>query len=305
MKLAPEVQAFVDAESPVPLDDVETARRIRNEQADRNFARFGLPGPEVERVIDHEVPTSDGSIVVRTYHPAADSPLPAHIMLHGGGWIWGSINTLANDASARYRASKASCVTIQVEYRKAPEHRFPAALEDTVTSLKWVLENSGALGVDTGCVTIEGSSSGGNLAAAVPLYGASIPIAALVLNVPALDLTGETVNGPKAWLMQLVGLYLRDKSQATSPLASPVLASDVSGYPPTLVLTAEHDQLAYGGKLFAEKLSSSGVEVHYTCYPGAVHSSLFLTGTWSTARRWQDDIVAFLNDIHARRASAD
>jgi acetyl esterase len=226
-------------------------------------------------------------------------------MLHGGGWIWGSINALVNDAAARHRASRANCVAIQVEYRKAPEHPFPAALQDAVASLRWVIENSVDLGVDMGCVTIEGSSSGGNLAAAVPLYGASLPIAAIILNVPALDLTGETIEGSKEGLMQVVDLYLGDKSLATSPLASPLLASDVGGFPPTLVLTAEHDHLAHGAELFAEKLRSCGVESHYTCYLGAVHSSLFLTRTWSTARRWQDDIVAFLNDIYARHASAN
>jgi acetyl esterase len=302
MNLPPEVQAFVDAESPVSLDDIATARRIRNEQADSNFARFGLPGPEVERVVDHQVPTSDGNILVRTYHPAASAPLPAHIMFHGGGWIWGSINTQVNDAAARHRAVGAHCVAVQVEYRKAPEHRFPAALEDAVASVKWVRENSGELGVDIGSVTIEGASSGGNLAAAFPLHGDSLPIAALVLNVPALDLTWASVGESQEGLMSLIDIYLGDRSLATSPLASPLLAPDVSGFPPTLILTAEHDRLAHGGELFAEKLTAAGVETHYTCYPGAVHSSLFLTRTWPVARRWQDDIVAFLNDIHTRPA---
>jgi acetyl esterase/lipase len=300
MKLEPEVQAFVDAERPVSLDDIDAARRIRYEQANRNFARFGMPGPAVERVVDHQVPTSDGTILVRTYHPEGSSPRPAHVMLHGGGWVWGSVTTLVNDAKARHRAIRADCVAVQVEYRKAPEHRFPAALQDAVASLRWVLDNAAGLGVDTSCVTLEGTSSGGNLAAAVPLYQPDLPIAALVLNVPALDLTGETVPGPRDGLTRLAEFYLGDPSLATSPLVSPLLAPDLSGFPPTLVLAAEHDHLAPGDQLFAEKLRACGVESHYTCYPGAVHSTDFLTGTWATARRWQDDVLAFLSDIHAR-----
>jgi acetyl esterase len=305
MTLDPEVQAFVDAESPVSLDDIEAARRTRYEQANRNFTRFGLPGPQVDRVTDHQVPTAGGTILVRTYHPAGGLPRPAHVMLHGGGWVWGSATTLVNDASARHRAVRTDCVAVQVEYRKAPEHRFPAALQDAVAALHWVRENAADLGIDPGCVTLEGTSSGGNLAAAVPLYDAGLPLAGMVLNVPALDLTGGSVPGPRDGLARLAELYLGDVALVTSPLVSPLLAPDLSGFPPTLVLTAEHDHVTEGGRLFAERLSACGVESHYTCYAGAVHSTDFLTGTWPTARQWQDDVLAFLNDIHARPRAQD
>ena len=221
------------------------------------------------------------------YHPQANASLPAHIMLHGGGWRMGSINTLVCDAYARHRAVEAACVAFTVEYRLAPEHRFPAALEDAVATVRWVLEHAGDLGIDPRCVTVGGTSAGGNLAAALPLHSPELPIAALVLNVAALDLPdrGNGRTRRNAIEPDGGGRALPSAMSRCHCWSRRCLLLTSVAFHPRSALTAEHDALADGGALFAQKLRSSGVETHYTCYAGATHTSGVMTKTWATARR--------------------
>jgi acetyl esterase len=305
MNLVPEVQAYVDAQRPISpeLRDPVALRPVMTDQIDRHFVMFGQPGPEIDQIVDHRMVTAGGEIVIRTYRSGTEAAVPGHVLLHGGGWMAGSIDELVLDAAARHRSAGANCLVAAVGYRLAPEHRFPAALDDVIAAVTWVLENSGSLGVDAGRVTLEGRSAGANLAAAALLKAPDLPVACLVLEVPALDLTGATIaeDEGRARLLRAADIYLADRSLAKSPLVSPLLAPDLGGFPPTLVLTAELDSLAPGGKLFAERLASSGVECHHNCYSGAIHGAMLLTASWPTAKRWQDDVVAFLNEIYSRR----
>jgi acetyl esterase len=305
---------FLDAEPPVSLHDmtVSELRETLRGHIDRNFERFALPGPSVADVHDHRVAVEGGVITVRLYRPRRNEVLPAHLLLHGGGWRGGSIDELVSDAAARHRAVAAGCVVAAVEYRLAPEFPFPTAVGDSVAALRWLSANATDLGIDPSNLSIGGVSAGANLAAAALLSASEQVVRAAVLEVPVLDLTGRHLRRPShlrtvgpdwdksaAELPVLYACYLPDLGQAESPLASPLLAPDLTGFPPTFVVTAELDPLCTEGELFAKRLQDAGVPTQQRRYSGALHGSLILNGVWPTARRWHDDVLAYLANAHA------
>ncbi|GAA1711752.1 alpha/beta hydrolase [Fodinicola feengrottensis] len=324
MTLEPAVRAHLDAmaESSLAPADMVAFRVFLTAEIDRMFEKFGEPGPPVADVRDHRVPVSGGAeIVVRTYHPDPAAVLPAHVVLHGGGWTTGSIDELVADGSARHRAVRANCVVVLVEYRLAPEHRFPIPVHDVVAAVRWLTENAVALGVDPATVTLGGSSAGANLAAAAVVAEPALGIAALLLEVPALDLTLGTAtatcadlvvqHGPDSEIGDLLSrtLALLDRARrdylghlelAELSTASPLLVPDLTRFPPTYIQTAQWDPLRTDGSAFVQRLRDAGVRASVTCYPGALHGSPILTATWPTARRWQDDLIARLVDVHGR-----
>ena len=316
--LEPEVLAHLEAGDVTGFAEAGPAelRVLLTREIDRMFTLFGLPGPDVEKVVDHQVPVEGGTILLRSYHPAnpQGGQLPAHVLVHGGGWVTGSIEELVADATARHRAVGGGCVTVLVEYRLAPEHPFPTPLDDVVAAVRWVRDHADELGVDRDFITAGGSSAGGNLVAASVLRAPDLGLRALVLDVPALDLRAEAAARPadlgpeydelmtlaSAMFFPAVRDYLSDPSLALMPLVSPVLADDLSVFPETYLLTAELDPLRPGAEEFARRLEDAAVPVHVTCYPGALHGSAILTRSWATARRWHDDTLAILRDIHSR-----
>jgi acetyl esterase len=318
MTFEPAVRAHLDAMDPTPYAgaDIATMRSLLTDDINRMFTLFGLPGPEVEEVRDHQVPVHGGTILVRTYHPDASAALPAHVLIHGGGWMTGSVKELVADATARHRAVSTGCVVALVEYRLAPEHPFPTAVYDVVDATNWVIDNASRLGVDPGMVSLGGASAGANLAAAAVVAAPDLGLAALVLEVPALDLTGVTarkaigdlgLDAKETHLLlqaqdefdRAAGIYLGD-APGTTPLASPLFFGNLARFPATYVLTAGLDPLREEGEEFVRRLRAAGVVAEATRYPGALHGSPILTATWPTARRWHDDILAILADVHRR-----
>ena len=316
--LDPDVLAHLEATAAIDVsDDLDPAeRRSAGSRAiDGIFTRFGLEGPPVGRIVDHRVPVQGGAILVRSYHPDGTAEAPAHVYLHGGGWTGGSVDELVADATARHRTVAARCVTFLVDYRLAPEFRFPTAVHDVVAAVRWVRDLAPTLGVDSRTITLGGASAGANLAAAAVLADTQLGLRALVLEVPALDLhdAGELEipadidADDAAWLEPMrrdfrsaVADYLPDRDAGMSPLASPLLAPDVSMFPETFLLTAELDVLRPGAEHFAARLEEAGVATHLACYTGALHGSPILNATWATARRWHDDVLAILRRVNGR-----
>jgi acetyl esterase len=318
MTFEPAVQAHLDAMDPAPYAgvDLATQRTLLTNDIDRMFTLFGRSGPEVHAIQDHQVVVDGGTILVRTYHPDAVGTLPAHVLIHGGGWMTGSIEELVADATARHRAVETGCVVALVEYRLAPEHPFPTAVYDVFAATRWVIDNATRLGVDPAVVSLGGASAGANLAAATVVAAPELNLAALVLEVPALDLTGVTARaeigdlgldpGETELLVQAqdhfdkaAEVYLAG-APATTPLASPFYFADLARFPATYVLTAGLDPLRAEGEEFVRRLHAAGVVAAATRYPGALHGSPILTATWATAQRWHDDILAILVDVHRR-----
>jgi acetyl esterase len=312
-ELAPAVRQLIDEVphgAPDHLSPPEQREYLRS-LSDLVFMRYGLPGPDVRSVTDHAVPVDGDEILLRAYRPSDLVPLPGHLTLHGGGWKAGSIFERVSDAICRQRCVEANCVVLAVEYRLAPEHRFPVPLDDCYASLLWVAANADVLGVDTDNLSIGGASAGANLAAAVTMRCRADGGPALrlqLLEVPALDLTREMARTtlatgalpdvPQPTMDDATCSYLADPLQARDPLASPLLAPDLRDLPPAHVMTAEYDALRADGEHYAERLAAAGVPATHVRYPRALHGTAMLTRTWDEARRWQRDAAAVLRQAH-------
>ncbi len=258
---------------------------------------------------DHIVPVDDGEITVRVYRPAAGGSLPAHVYIHGGAFWLGSVAEY--EPLCRWYADKARCVVVSVEYRLAPEHKFPTQPEDCYAALAWTAGHAEMLGIDPRRLSIGGTSAGGSLAAAVTLMARDrggpqlifqlleIPATDCTMSQPSIDLFANGYLLTRAAMQEAVRFYLADPTQATEPYASPMLAPDLSRLPPALILTAEYDPLRDEGELYGERLRAAGVPAVVRRYPGHIHGSFFATRLLPSSRRCIDDASVALQMAHA------
>lgn len=314
MTLDPELSTFLAAADPGP----STGRTVRERRtairalSDSLFATFSEPAGDVHSVDDHLLAVTGGRIRLRVYRPSAERGLPVHVFFHGGGWWLGSIDEDVVDATCRERCLGAHCVVVSVDYRLAPEHRFPTAVEDCFAALEWSHANASEIGGDPGTMSVGGVSAGANLAAATAIATrdrGGPRLALQLLEVPPLDLTlelartvgvGDEFGISVAAMEENVSLYVESQEDSRDPLASPALVDDVRGLAPARIQTAEFDPLRRDGEYYAQRLRDAGVPVSYACYPGAIHGSLSMTGTWAPARRWRDDLIDQLVAAHGR-----
>ena len=312
MPLDPLLVPVLDAQNARPrpvLQGPEDAFALRQEIAERKaagdpVATFIEAAPHVAVVADDVVPVDDppGEIGVRIYRDGDASTLRGALLVyHGGGWCLGSLDE--TDTRCRTIAAAAGVVVVNVDYRLAPEHRFPTPAEDCYRALVWTVEQADRLGVDVSRIGVAGDSAGANLAAAVTLLARERGGPALrfqLLEIPGLDLTlsspsvaayatGYVLEADEIrWCLRT---YLGDHDPA-DPLASPLLAADLAGLPPAFIASAECDPLADDASRYAQRLRDSGVPVTFHQYDGQVHGSHAFTGLLPTARVWQDAVVA-------------
>jgi acetyl esterase len=249
----------------------------------------------VAEVSDLELPGPAGPVPARAYVPVAtDEPLPVVVFFHGGGWTIGSVAEY--DPIARQIANRSGALVVSVDYRLAPEHPYPAAVDDCWAATTWVAEHAAELGGDGSRLAVMGDSAGGNLAAVVAQRSARDGHPAIALQVlvyPAVDATCETesrrVNGEGylldrhniAWFFDCYG---RNGLRLDDPEVSPFVAADVSGVAPALVVTAEYDPLRDEGEAYAAKLRAAGVAVDHTRYDGMIHGFFGLGAAFDAAR---------------------
>jgi acetyl esterase len=317
--LAPAVQELID-ESPKGVPDhldPQGEREYVQLVGDLNHMRYGLPGPAVHEVTDQLIPVDGGEILARVYRPGAidpDRPAPAHLTLHGGGWKLGSLTERTCDAINRQRCHESNVVVVAVDYRLAPEHRFPVPLDDCYRALLWMWKDAARLGIDPDNLSVGGSSAGGNLAAATAILCRDEGGPALrlqLLEVPTLDLTrdmaratlasGALPDVPQPTMSDATHAYLADPGDARNPLASPLFVADVRGLPPAHIMTAEYDMLRTEGEAYADRLAEAGIPVTRRRYPGALHGTAMLTRSWDQARLWQRDAAQALAVAHGTR----
>lgn len=253
---------------------VEEARR--NYEADA--AAVG-PGEHVAVVRDHRVPVDGGEIAVREFRPSSRK-LPALVYFHGGGWLLGSI--ASHQAVCRRLANASGAAVFSVEYRRAPESRFPTAVEDGYAATEWVAQHAEELELTAGKLAVAGDSAGGNLATAVAMLsrdrgGPQLALQVLVYPVTTTDLSigfDDTYERFFLWREEMrwhQDNYLPDPSCASDPLVSPLDHGDLRGLPPALIMTAQCDPLHAQGERYAEALERAGVPVVSRQWPGVVH----------------------------------
>ncbi len=235
----------------------------------------------VAQVFDRVLPDSEGEVSVRIYLPEAAGLLPVLVYFFGGGWVLGSVAAVA--PVCRRLANTTPCAVVSVSYRLAPEHPFPAGLEDCYAATCWVAEHGAELGLDPDRLAVGGDSAGGNLAAAVTLLArerGGPPLVSQLLVYPALDHRADPPSTHEpldplffgsedlAWCWSH---YLAEPEDGDNPLASPLREQDLRGLPPALVITAELDPLVDQGELYAERLSRAGVSAELVRFDDAVH----------------------------------
>lgn len=292
--LDPQARALLDLmiERQVPAVHTLSPDEARRLYLERRY--FTQPDPPA--VAEVRALQTEGGVPLRLYRPpaAASGPQPVLVYFHGGGWVIGDLET--HDVLCRQLCIAAGAAVVAVDYRLAPEHRFPAAVDDCVAATRWVRREAAALGIDPTRLAVGGDSAGGNLAAVVclTLRDAGEPLPAFQLLIyPATDMRAlapsHAANG-QGYLLTADsiayyrGHYTPAPAQWSDWRASPLLAADHSRLPPALVLTAGFDPLRDEGRQYADALSAAGTPAQYLCFERQVHGFITMTRVLDEAR---------------------
>ena len=286
--LHPQARALIDlmAERGVPPTHTLSPEAARAAYRDRKtFTQPDAPAvAQVRNLQATGAEAAEAALALRLYRPlgseAADR-LPALVYFHGGGWVIGDLDT--HDVLCRELANASGFAVVAVDYRLAPEHRFPAAVDDALAATRWVHANAAALGLNASRLAVGGDSAGGNLAAVVAIAArdaGDLPLAFQLLIYPATDMRGghasRTTNGQGYVLTRdtmnyFEGHYLAHGADALDWKASPLLCTDLTRLPPALVLTAGYDPLRDEGLAYAQALTLAGSRVSHICFERQIH----------------------------------
>jgi acetyl esterase len=258
---------------------------------------------QVDSTRELEIPGLDCSLPARLYLPGKDPAYPLFVLLHGGGFVIGDLDT--HDNMARFICRRADCAVLSIDYRLAPEHCFPAAPQDCFAALEWAVEHAVEINADPSQVLVGGDSAGGTLAAVVTqlarkkgapqlagqvLFYPSTNSAAL--DTPSFEEFGEKSLGlPRRDVNWFLDQYTPDPKVRLDPRVSPLLAKDLQGLPPALVVTAEFDVLRDEGEAYARLLQEAGVPVKLMRCNGMIHGFLSLAGLIRRATQYFDQVV--------------
>jgi len=281
MALEPQTKAYLEqaAKAPRPADQtMKQARAAINKKL--TFGDFPI---HVGNVEDIRIPFAWGKLMARVYTPEGSGPFPIVVYYHGGGWVYNNVGT--HDSVCRHMAKLSDCIFISIEYRLAPETKFPGPVEDSYGALEWIYDNAVSLNGIPDKLAVAGDSAGGNLAAATCLLardrkGPDIKLQ--VLMFPVTDhYSTETksyfeVNIPGALngdqMIWFWDLYLNKNEDVNNPYISPLRAKSLKNLPPAIITTAENDPLLNEGEAYAKRLQDAGVPVTYSCCSGVVHA---------------------------------
>lgn len=276
-------------------------------QAFRNLWTPAITGEPVSirRIEDVTISAVDAPIPARVYAPDGPDRPPIMLYFHGGGYVKGGIEE--SDAFCRNLARVTQHLVLSIDYRLAPEHRFPAALDDAVAATVWAASHAAELGGAPGPVVVCGESAGGNLAAVTCLRLRSDPRVAIryqvllqpvvdfTLSFPSIALPSTECLVPRDDLAWYYETYCADQCSPRDSRVSPLYAEDLSGLPTALIIAAEYDTLRDESKAYAERLEVAGVAARYTCYAGMVHGFLQMRGLVPDAQMATEEIARALN----------
>ena len=282
MPVHPIAQAILDIYRPLPPPEevgVEAAR-----ERSRAMTKLAPRGPEVRSIEERVADCGGVELPLRIYRPEGPGPFPVVVYFHGGGYVLGDLET--GDAHCRAFCSGARCVVVSVNYRHAPEHAFPAAVEDAYAATCWTAENLRLLEGDPQRLAVAGASAGATLAAVTALMArdrGTPRICFQLLLVPGTDMAhdfpsySEHAEGfvlTRNTMRWFGRQYFKSVEDSRHPHASPLRASSLAGLPPATILTAEYDPMRDEGAAYAEALRAAGVRVNYKCYDGFIHLRL-------------------------------
>lgn len=297
----------------VAAGSADASRLSLSERRDAFRKLMSLSETEVAvgGVEDRELPGPESPIRVRIYTPTETGAdrLPGIVYFHGGGLVAGSLDT--HEAVCRTLANETGCRLVAVDYRLAPEHKFPAAVMDGQSATMWVFEHAAELRIDPDRIAVAGDSAGAALAAIVcqlARQAQGVRLAAQLLLCPITDFAAETESRNsfaegyllhKATLERDLEYYVPEGLDPADPRISPLRATDFGGLPPAFIHTAEFDPMRDEGRAYAERLMRAGVEVSYTCHPGMVHLFYAMAGVVPYARTAMKRIGAELRAAFA------
>lgn len=264
------------------------------------------PGPDMAEVVDLAIPAPHGSIPARLYRPQGHAARLI-VFFHGGGWTFGGI--APSDAPARRLAEGTASCVLSIDYRLAPEHPFPAAVDDAFTATLWAFESRERLAGESATVLVAGESAGANLSAVVAqaARGSAVDLAAQILLCPCVTAEIETpftttFESPFLNLNEIrwfFDQYVPAQKDRSDPRFAPGSAADLAGLPATFIATAEYDLMREQGEAYADRLQNAGVALTAQRYTGAFHGIFELAGTTRQGLNLLEDLGAFVSGLTA------
>jgi acetyl esterase len=309
MSVDPQIQALLDRGAGVPATHtlaVEEARRLY----EARIAAMAKP-TDVAQVSERVIAGPGGPLKLRLYTPIGDPPFPLMVFFHGSGFVLCSLDT--HDGMCRNLAAGIGCVVVSVDYRLAPEHKFPAGPDDCLAATRWAAAHAAELGADASRVMLSGDSAGGNMAAVTALRardeggpklcGQMLLYPVTDYHTPGTPSYTENADGygltrdTMAWFW---AHYLNDASEADHPHASPLRAADLAGLPAAYIVSAQYDPLRDEAELYGERLRAFGVPAEITRRPGMNHGFLFWVGVVDGADASMKETCDWARRIFAR-----
>jgi acetyl esterase len=294
MPVDPQAQEILDELARFAGPPMHTLTPDQARKVAKAVSRTLADGEDVASVEDREIPGPGGPLPIRLYRGQAEGELPVLMYFHGGGWVICDLDS--HDMICRRLANETGCLVMAVDYRLAPEHRYPAAAEDCYAATQWIVDNAESLGADGSRIVVSGDSAGGTLATVVAMMArdrGGPDIALQMLAYPATDYKFDTVSyleNADGYLLTRDTMrwfwdqYLGEEGDANEPYASPLRCDDLSNLPPAVVITAEYDPLRDEGEAYAERLRAAGAAVTMTRYGGMIHDFFRRFGTLDQGR---------------------
>jgi acetyl esterase len=287
MPVDPQIQGLLDLRAKLPPLHTLSVADAKEQMAAREIP--GLRIPDVASVVNRDMQGPAGTLPLRIYTPRGEGPFPLMVFFHGSGFVVCDLDT--HDSICRNLCAGADCVVVSVDYRLAPEHKFPAASDDCLAATNWAAQNASALRGDAGRIMVVGDSAGGNLAAVTALRardeGGSRLVGQMLIypvtdyyqpGTPSMKENAEGFGLTREGMIWFWNHYVRSPGDGVHPHASPLRAATLAGLPPALVMTAEYDPLRDEGEDYAEAMRKSGVSVEMKRWDGMNHGFFFFPG---------------------------
>ena len=308
MPVDPQIQALLDQGTGVPATHTLPVDMARA-QYEARITLMASPA-EIASIREQTIDGPGGPLRIRIYTPHGEGPFPLMVFFHGSGFVLCSLDT--HDGMCRNLCDGAGCVVASVDYRLAPEDKFPAAIEDSLHATRWAAAHAAVLGANPARIVVAGDSAGANIAAVTALRVRDEGGPELCGQLLLYPVTDYHTPGPPSYEKNAEGYgltrdtmkwfwahYLNDASEGAHPHASPLRAPDLSGLPPALIITAEYDPLRDEGESYAEKLRRAGVPTALTRYDGVNHGFMFWVGVVDKAGAAMNEACGWLRGVFA------